>query len=278
MPLVECQGCHIKYIIHRLALKDFDDFYNDPRYFDSEYAGGVALKYADNVREMQQKATRVLKIIKRYKPSGYFIDIGCAGGYLLEIARDTFGYDARGVEVSKEMSAEAQARGVTVHCGTIENMPKHWPKFDVLYMGDVLEHIPDPKKFMKHVRGVAAIGAVMAIEVPLTYHMTLSGIFIGLINMLRGKFGRLYFLPAQHRHEFADKPPYHVLMFDQRSVRNFFEREGFIVKYVKIFEGAPKPHFARTWYGRLKSVTHWLTWYMPQRSLGDRMIVIAEKQ
>lgn len=277
MPLVECRTCGLKYVIHGLSEDQFKAFYDDPKYFDSEYAGGVEMNYEDNKAAMNEKAAVVLPIIKRYKPNGHFLDIGCAGGYLIELARDRFNYDARGVEVSKEMARKGRSRGLDILCGTVNDIPNSWPQFDIIYMGDVLEHIPRLKLFMEKVKGHMASDSFMVLELPLTFNLTLSGIFIGVFNMLKGNVGRRYFLPAQHRNRFEKKPPYHVLMFSRRSIAEFFRREGFTVRYMKIYEGKPKSKFKSTWYGRLKSITHRLTYYLPQNRLGDRMIVIAQK-
>ena len=36
MPLVRCLACSLMYVIHGLTKKQFADFYNDKKYFDSE--------------------------------------------------------------------------------------------------------------------------------------------------------------------------------------------------------------------------------------------------
>lgn len=277
MPLVECQACMLTYIIHGLTQSDFVDFYNDPRYFDSEYAGGVDMSYADNKAEMDEKASHILRIIRRYKSHGSFLDIGCAGGYLLEQAHTTGYAPVKGVEISDEMCRQGRARGLDIFQGSIIDVPSDFGHFDVIYMGDVLEHISDPRSFMRAIKAHLNPQALLVLELPLTYNLTLSGIMIGILNMFKGRLGRIYFLPAQHRHTFEDKPPYHVLMFGRRSIKNFLTQEGFVLKYLKIYEGRPKPKFRGTWYGKLKSMTHWLTLHLPQSYLGDRMIVIAEK-
>ena len=216
-------------------------------------------------------------MIKRYVPRGQLLDIGCAGGYLLEVARDEFGYDVKGIEVSEEMSTRARSRGLDVLTGLIENIPSDWKRFDIVYMGDVLEHIPMPRPLMEKIKPQMEQGSILVLELPLTYNLTLSGILIGIANMFKGNFGYRYFLPAQHRHGLEQKPPYHVLMFSRRSIRNFFRRQGFAIRYLKVYEGEPKLKFIGTWYGWLKRMTHWFTYNMPQSLLGDRMLVIAEK-
>ena len=277
MPLVQCNNCFLKYIVHNLEIKDFDDFYNDPKYFDSEYAGGENSDYLSNVKFLKEKSSNVLLIIKKYKKSGNFLEIGCAGGYLLEVARDKFNYSVKGVEVSKEMCKDGQLRGLDIFCGTVDNIPNNWKSFDIVYMGDVMEHIPNPINFMSSIGKYINQNGLIVLELPLTYNLTISGIIIGIINIIKGKFGYKYFLPAQHRNKYEYKPPYHVLMFDRYSIKKFFKQEGYKIKYMRTYEGKPKTKFKGTLFGLLKIINHYITYYLPQNILGDRMIVIAEK-
>jgi 2-polyprenyl-3-methyl-5-hydroxy-6-metoxy-1,4-benzoquinol methylase len=265
------------YVVHGLSKQEMDAFYNEHSYFEAEYGGGAAVNYLANKLEQDEKANLALSIIHRFEQKGRLLEIGCAGGYLLEVARDKFGYDVAGVELSEEMCAEGRARGLDIFCGSIEDAPVEWQKFDVIYLGDVLEHIATPKPFMDAINGRLNIGGQVAIELPLTYNLTLSGIVIGLVNLLKGNWGYQYFLPAQHRRNYANKPPYHVLMFNRASIRSFLKLYGFRVRYLKIYEGKPKEKFSGSWYGRFKALTHWLTFYFPQNFLGDRIFVVAEK-
>jgi 2-polyprenyl-3-methyl-5-hydroxy-6-metoxy-1,4-benzoquinol methylase len=267
----------MKYVVHDLAEDDFASFYNDPTYFDSEYAGGVDVSYSASKETMRQRNITMLSIIRRYRSRGVLLEIGSAGGHFLELARNEFGYQVQGVEVADSMAQEGRSRGINIVTGFIHELPQDWKKADIVYMGDVLEHIPFPRHFIESVRRQMQPKALLVLELPLTYNLTLSGIIIGMLHVLKGHIGYRYFLPAQHRHGLESKPPYHVLMFNRHSIQVFLQREGFSMRYLNIYEGKPKPKFKGTWYGRLKVVTSWLTWHLPQNMLGDRMIVIAEK-
>lgn len=277
LPLVRCGQCALKYVRHDLTPKQIQAFYDEPEYFDSEYAGGVARDYESNKPEMMAKAEYALGHIMAYKRAGSLLDVGSAGGYFIEAAKEK-GFGARGVEVSHEMVEFGRAHGLSIHEGTVFTLPPEWNNIDVAYMGDVLEHIAEPHAFLKKLHEIMRPGGILAIEVPLTYQLTLSGLPIGLYNMLRGRFGYMYFLPAQHRGAFVPKPPYHLLMFNRKSITKLLASEGFKVRRAKIYEGKPKEKFGLSRYGFLKMIGHYITRAIPHSPFGDRMFVIAEKQ
>ncbi len=279
LPLVRCEHCSLQYVLHNLSNEEIDSFYNVPEYFNSEYAGGAVKDYASSRVEQEEKAHAALRVIKKYKPKGKFLDIGCAGGYLVALAKSFYGYDSYGAELSQLMvEYGTKELGVTIHNGTIYDLPADWGNFDVIYLGDVLEHVPDPHRFLQAIRARLSPGGLVVFEVPMTYNWTLSGLVIGLVNIVRGRLGRIYFLPAQHRTNFVKKAPYHLLMFTKRSMRSFLMSENFTVRYLKIYEGAPKTKFGKGFYSSLKIITSFLTHYLPQATFGDRMIVIGEKR
>lgn len=275
MPLVRCHFCQLKYVCHNLTQFQIDEFYNRDSYFDSEYIGGAGGEYQSNKLAMEMKADKVFSVLHRIRPSGKLLDIGCAGGFSLALAKEKYGYESFGVEVSKTMAESAKKRGVTIACGSIDAVPASWGRFDAIYLGDVLEHVPDPNPFIQKIKSRLSLRGVVAIEVPLSYNLTLSGILIGILNLCRGRWGYQYFLPAQHRTHFIPKPPYHLLMFNNKSMRYFLEHNGFKVVYMKVYEGEPKQKFGTGVYASLKYVTHKITSGIKQPWFGDRMLVVG---
>lgn len=276
MPLTRCEFCSLKYIVHNLSDDDIQSFYNEEEYFDSEYAGGAIKDYGSNKENQDIKADRALNVIKKYRPSGKLLEIGCAGGYFLLRAK-RLGYDVKGVEVSDKMCRLAERIGLDVFCGELKDLPEGSGNFDVVYLGDILEHVASPNEFIVAVRGRMALGGIVTIELPLTYNWTLSGLAIGIVNLFRGRFGYKYFLPAQHRQSFMAKPPYHLLMFNRRSVKYFLAANDLKVKYLSIYDGLPKEKFQRNAYHWLKRISNFITLRSGQNFFGDRCLVIAQK-
>lgn len=270
--------CSLEFILNNLSEQDIAALYQEEKYFDSEYAGGAECSYEQNKDEQYKKAEHALNFIARYKKAGKLLDVGCAGGYFVEYAKRQYNYDAKGVEPSPVMVRLARARGHDVCEGGVFDVPKSWGSFDVVYLGDMLEHVKNPHPIIAEVLRRLSDNGLIAIEVPLTYNITIAGLVIGIASMLRGRFGYKHFLPAQHRTKLMPKPPYHLLMFGPKSITRLLRKHGFEVRLVRVFEGKPKDKFRNPIYRALKFVGYFITNFIPQKYFGDRMIAIAQKK
>ena len=275
MPLVKCRNCSLKYIIHNLSIKEIKQLYNEPTYFDSEYGGGADKKYIENKAELDKKAINILNLINKHKKNCELLEIGCAGGYFLNKAKKC-GYKVTGIELSKEMVNFARNIGLKVYQGEISNLPKDI-KFDIIYLGDVMEHVANTNKLITQIKNRLNKYGLIIIELPLTYNLTFSGIFIGIFNIIKGRISYKYFLPAQHRTQFIEKPPYHLLMFNRRSILELARINNLRISYLRLYDGFPKNKFKKNMYYLIKQIGYFLTSNIPQTMLGDRAIIIARK-
>lgn len=98
--------------------------------------------------------------------SGRLLDVGAAGGYLVERATRA-GFDARGVEISEHAVAVA-SRVVPgkVHQGTLETLDLEPGSLDVVTLFDVLEHLPDPESALSRLARWLAPGGRLAVTTP----------------------------------------------------------------------------------------------------------------
>ena len=85
-----------------------------------------------------------LDLIRRVKPSGKLLEIGCARGDFLRWARESF--DASGVEPNPEL-ADSAGQVAPVYCDIIERTP--WSGFDVIASFHVIEHVDSPRSFIR---------------------------------------------------------------------------------------------------------------------------------
>jgi SAM-dependent methyltransferase len=99
--------------------------------------------YANLKAEFLQKAI----LVKKYCPKGRLLDVGCALGFFVEVAKD-FGFDAYGIDFSDYAILQAKLRlGDKVSRVNLEKDALHFEKgsFDVITMWDVLEHLKNPE-------------------------------------------------------------------------------------------------------------------------------------
>jgi SAM-dependent methyltransferase len=94
------------------------------------------------------------------------LDVGAAGGSFLSEARKR-GYEPTGCEPSAWMCRFAKEHyGLTLHPGTIFDMPAPDESVDLLTIFDVIEHTPDPKAVLERARALLKPGGVLAITYP----------------------------------------------------------------------------------------------------------------
>jgi SAM-dependent methyltransferase len=111
---------------------------------------------------------RWIKIIRKYKPSGYLFDAGCGEGYFLEYAEKY--YDAHGMDVSEYgiRAARHRASKSTVLVGSVAHIGYKEESFDIITCFDVLEHLERPDEAIKECRRILKGGGIFVVRVPNT--------------------------------------------------------------------------------------------------------------
>lgn len=124
------------------------DFY-DKRYFTGDSTRSAYIHYKSDKPYIIENMKKFLRQIQKIKSTGTLLDIGCAMGYFITLARG-YGYDAYGVEPSGFAYSEARRilDGRVKH-GTLENVqyPRH--SFDIVTMFDVFEHLNTPQEDLR---------------------------------------------------------------------------------------------------------------------------------
>jgi SAM-dependent methyltransferase len=98
-------------------------------------------------------------------PVGRVLDVGCATGTFLEVARSR-GFEGLGVELSPESLAWCRSRGLPVVPGPVEQAGLPQRRFDIIHLGDVLEHLPDPAVTLRFLRGLLRDQGLIVISTP----------------------------------------------------------------------------------------------------------------
>jgi 2-polyprenyl-3-methyl-5-hydroxy-6-metoxy-1,4-benzoquinol methylase len=121
------------------------------------------------VRAMKQATYRAFfRDIRAQRDGGRLLDLGCALGFLLGVARD-FGFDVRGLDLNPAAIAEAQREfGDRVHAGPLDERAFPGERFDVVTLIDVLEHVPDPAGLLAAIAARLAPGGIAAAVLPNT--------------------------------------------------------------------------------------------------------------
>jgi len=130
------------------------------------WGGRDAASY-ERVRRMK-RATHAcfLREIVRLRRGGRLLDVGCATGFLLEVAQEQ-GFEPFGLDPNPQAVRLARSRfGDRVQQGELDAGVFEGVAFDVVTLIDVLEHVPDPAALLASVRERLAPGGVLAAVLP----------------------------------------------------------------------------------------------------------------
>jgi 2-polyprenyl-3-methyl-5-hydroxy-6-metoxy-1,4-benzoquinol methylase len=102
-----------------------------------------------------------LELIRTIKASGKLLEVGCARGDFMRVAREYF--EVSGVEPNRELAA-VSSKIAPVHQDIIERTP--WSGFDVIASFHVIEHVNSPRSFVRAAADRLKPGGLMVIETP----------------------------------------------------------------------------------------------------------------
>jgi SAM-dependent methyltransferase len=95
------------------------------------------------------------------------LDVGCGAGAFLDRARAA-GLQATGVELNLQAAENCRRRGHTVHTRLLSELraDKSFPKFDLVTIFQVLEHVSDPVGFLKEAAEFLGPHGCLSVAVP----------------------------------------------------------------------------------------------------------------
>jgi SAM-dependent methyltransferase len=117
---------------------------------------------------LDQPRTELALELVRSVQSTRILDIGCGDGAVsLELARIT-GATVIGIEISDGAVAVCRQRGVEAHQLTlgIEPLPFEDESVDLVYMAEVLEHLPRPDRGVEEIHRVLRPGGHLVLTTP----------------------------------------------------------------------------------------------------------------
>jgi Methyltransferase domain len=108
----------------------------------------------------------LVSIIKDYSPKSLFFDVGGGNGFVTK-AIENAQIPSVLVEPGKGGVLNAKKRGIqNIICGTIYDLKVFTGKIHSIGAFDVIEHIPEDKKFIEMVQGMLKTGGLFFITVP----------------------------------------------------------------------------------------------------------------
>ncbi len=156
--LVHCPDCGLVQQFPRYTPRELDALYHADYYV---FAEEEPQRWA---RAVQQYVLHLLRL--EGERGKRLLDVGCALGHLAALANRR-GWRVTGIDVSAEAISQASDRfGLDLRAGDLSRFSNTLPPFDVVFLGDVIEHVLDPCQFLQTVRRLLAPNGVVCVDTP----------------------------------------------------------------------------------------------------------------
>jgi len=233
LHIVRCKHCGLRYVNPRYREDVLQEIYTEAYYDHDGIVNGLEFFGYDNyiADEENIKITfaKRLKTIERYVSTGRLLDVGCATGFFLALAREN-GWQVLGTEVSQFGARYgAEKLGLDVRLGTLKELHFDSGAFNVVTMWDVIEHVTDPLAELQEIQRILRDGGLLSIITPD------AG---SLVARLLGKHWEEYRRVREH-----------VYFFSRRTMAAMLRQAGFDVLK---FESAGKAFYLGPAMERLK--------------------------
>ncbi len=155
----------------------------------------------------------ILTLVQSHAPGRRILDIGCAQGFFLRLARDR-GYQVTGIEPAPALAAFARDEwGVEVLDGRLDQVALTGREWDAITFTDSLEYLPDPVADLTRLVAHLPPAGVLLAKVP-------NGHYFSLRHRLESRLGRM------RGREESFSPSRRVVHYTLRSLRRLVVAVG----------------------------------------------------
>ena len=224
LGIVECTDCGLTFMSPRPTQQEYVRFYETAEIYSVDSYS----KRAESRTEFYSRRLRSIERERRGK--GKLLEIGCATGHFLKMARNA-GWMVSGTEVSQLFQEHAEGRlGLDVRCGP-DLAACHFSmgEFDVVYSAHVFEHLLDPMATLVEVRRVLKPSGLLVLEVPYQFR-SLRDRLRGCVMALTGPAGQGRFYSP------VFSAVHHVYFFSPRTLSAMVRKAGFSVRRLQTYE------------------------------------------
>jgi 2-polyprenyl-3-methyl-5-hydroxy-6-metoxy-1,4-benzoquinol methylase len=257
----KCAVCGSTFVSPVPSQADFEKMYSVENYHDCHYREiRTDGHYSDSIQFLKQNCAGRRSVV----------DFGCGNGSFLAVAKDN-NFECAGIEFHP--SAIANVRNKTgLPVTTLEEARASGRRFEIIHLGDVLEHLPDPTDTIKTLASLLSPEGVFYIEGPLENQSSAVYLSARSIKALRRTLG--------HRIPGATAPT-HLFRVNARNQKQFFtNRLGYRCLAFHVYEtGWPylSPAHSRSVSTMFKSTIGWaaialstVVRFGPYRVFGNR--------
>lgn len=213
--VIECETCGFKHVIPIPTANEMDDYYS--KHFIEDRPLYVE-RFQEDLDWWKMVYVEKYEIFEEYLSleCRRILDIGCGLGLFLEEGKKR-GWETVGIEPSEQAAEYARHLGLEVINETLSrDHVEILGRFDVVYMHEILEHIPDPAGMLRLAHQLLKPNGLLYVVVPNDY------------NPLQRVFREL-----SNSGPWWVAPPVHINYFTFESLERLLRSLGFAVLQTK---------------------------------------------
>lgn len=204
--LWHCEKCKLNFIYPQPTGKELEKIYS--------LAGGYSHSSKGFDKEkVSIKNPKIEFLLKNNKKK--VLDVGCASGSFVYSAKIA-GLLPIGIDLDANSIKFGQKEGLDLRHGKINDMHFKAGSFDAINLGDIMEHVKDPKSFLEECFRILKEKGVIIISTPNT-----NSLFPRITKWIYKKFKIMW----SHT-----TPPYHLFDFSDENLTKFLEDSNFVIK------------------------------------------------
>ncbi len=158
-----CAGCGLLISQPQASEVEMESYYRRA-YYEHQWPDADAVWRDNTVSYRRHELPLMRRLWADWPPpdGGTVAEIGCGYGVFVSLLQGT-GYRARGCDLSPKAVAYCQSRGLDVVEGKVPGIPLPRGAFDAAVSMHVIEHLPDPRGFVKEMMDLVRPGGVIVI-------------------------------------------------------------------------------------------------------------------
>lgn len=217
--VVQCEDCGFAFVNPRPRVDVMG------RYYPTDFFDYFEVESEHHRKRYGRELAFVNAALPRATEKPKLLDVGCANGGFPRFARE-HGYDVEGVEIAQNAN---DIGDFTVYRVPFDRIPVNEPRYDAVTAWAVLEHVHDPKAYLRKAASV----------------LKPNGVFVFLVTN---------FDSISSRNLFQEDVPRHLNFFSKETVGRYLKESGLVLeKYAfddTIYEMHPV-HWLRHWLKNL---------------------------
>ncbi len=169
--VVQCNCCGLIYLNPRPDISELSVIY-PPNYYSynqkklRDEASPNSILHKLRYKGFQAKISKSLSLCNLKDRTCAILDVGCGDGHTLDLYAREAGVETYGVDFNLAALNLARENGHTVYSGSFEEADMPIDYFDLVTATHVIEHVSDPRQFLRKTHSVLRTDGILWLETP----------------------------------------------------------------------------------------------------------------